>query len=184
MESGLVSELKHRQQRMTQLKTWIFASSNDAGKLLAPLLTRFTVIHLKPYTKEEIVEIADSVLNKDENIENLKNIEFDIDKTVPQASIDVNPKTIWSPNNKMVNVTITGSSSDDHLSKTTITVSDEYHLIEPIISGFGQTIQLEARRNGSDSDGRVYIIKVGVEDLAGNKKEAQVQVIVPHDQDR
>jgi ATP-dependent Lon protease len=37
--------------------------------LLAPLLTRFTVIHLKPYTKEEFVEIAVNVLNRDEGIE-------------------------------------------------------------------------------------------------------------------
>jgi holliday junction DNA helicase RuvB len=40
MESGLLSELKHRQQRKTQLKTWVFASANDEDKLLAPLLTR------------------------------------------------------------------------------------------------------------------------------------------------
>jgi holliday junction DNA helicase RuvB len=70
MESDLLSELKHRQQRMTQLKTWIFASANNAHKLLPPLLTRFTVIHLKPYTKKEFVEIAVNVLNKEENIEN------------------------------------------------------------------------------------------------------------------
>jgi 4-oxalocrotonate tautomerase len=63
MESGLLSEVNHRQQRMTQLKTWVFASANDADKLLAPLFTRFTVIHLKPYTKEEFVEIAVNVLN-------------------------------------------------------------------------------------------------------------------------
>ena len=47
MESGILSELKHRQKRMAQLKTWVFASTNNADKLLAPLLTRFTVIHLK-----------------------------------------------------------------------------------------------------------------------------------------
>jgi len=68
MESGLLSELKHSQQRMTQLKTWVFASANDADKLLAPLLTRFTIIHLKPYTKEEFVEIAVHVLDRDERI--------------------------------------------------------------------------------------------------------------------
>jgi hypothetical protein len=39
MESGLLSELKHRQQRMTQLKIWVFASANNADKLLVPLLT-------------------------------------------------------------------------------------------------------------------------------------------------
>jgi CCR4-NOT transcriptional regulation complex NOT5 subunit len=40
MESGLLSELKHRQKRMTQLKTWVFASANDVDKLLTPLLTK------------------------------------------------------------------------------------------------------------------------------------------------
>jgi MoxR-like ATPase len=70
MESGILSELKHKQQRMTQLKTWVFASANNADKLLPPLLTRFTVIHLKPYTKEDFEQIAINVLNKEENIEN------------------------------------------------------------------------------------------------------------------
>jgi len=69
MESGLLSELKHRQQRVTQLKTWVFASANNADKLLAPFLTRFTVIYLKPYTFEEFVEIAVQVLSREEVIE-------------------------------------------------------------------------------------------------------------------
>ena len=68
MESGLLSELKHRQQRTTQLKTWVFVSANNTDKLLPPLLTRFTVIHLKHYAREEFVEIAVSVL-RDEGIE-------------------------------------------------------------------------------------------------------------------
>ncbi len=54
MESGLLSELKHREQRTTQLKTW---------------LTRFSVIRLKSYTQEEFVEIVVKVLNRDEGIE-------------------------------------------------------------------------------------------------------------------
>jgi transcriptional regulator with AAA-type ATPase domain len=37
MESGILSELKHNQQRTTQLKTWIFASCNSTDKLLPPL---------------------------------------------------------------------------------------------------------------------------------------------------
>ena len=69
MESRLLSELKHRKQRMTQLKTWVFSSANNADILIAPLLTRFTVIHLKPYTKDEFVEIAINVLNRDERID-------------------------------------------------------------------------------------------------------------------
>jgi MoxR-like ATPase len=53
MESGILTELKHRQRRTTQLKTWVFASANDADKLLVPLLTRFTVIYLKSYSSME-----------------------------------------------------------------------------------------------------------------------------------
>ena len=51
--------------RMAQLKTWVFAIANNVDKLLAPLLTRFTVIHLKPYTFEEFVEIAVRVLSRE-----------------------------------------------------------------------------------------------------------------------
>ena len=38
-------------------------------KLLAPLLTRFSVIRLKSYTKEEFVEIVVKGLNRDKGIE-------------------------------------------------------------------------------------------------------------------
>ena len=69
-----------------------------------------------------------------------------------------------------------------YLFSKTFTVEDEYDLIEPPISDFNQTIKLEARREGSDLDGRVYAIKAVAEDLAGNKTEQQIQVIVPHDQ--
>jgi DNA polymerase III delta prime subunit len=58
MESGILSELKHKQRRTTQLKTWVFASCNSTDKLLPPLTTRFTVIHFKPYTEEEFGEIV------------------------------------------------------------------------------------------------------------------------------
>ena len=54
---------------MTQLKTWVFASANNTDKFLSTLLTRFTVIHLKPYSKEEFVEIAVNVLNRDEGFD-------------------------------------------------------------------------------------------------------------------
>ena len=64
MESGILSELKHRQQRTTQLKTWVFASANDADRLFTPFPT-----HLKPYTREEFVEIAVNILNRYERIE-------------------------------------------------------------------------------------------------------------------
>jgi MoxR-like ATPase len=69
MESGILSELKHNQQRTTQLKTWVFASCNGTDKLLLPLLTRFRDIHFKPYTEEEFVEIVVNVLDREEGVD-------------------------------------------------------------------------------------------------------------------
>ena len=69
MESGILSELKHNQQRTTQLKTWVFASCNSTDKLLSPLLTRFRDIHFKPYTEEEFVEIVVNVLDREEGVD-------------------------------------------------------------------------------------------------------------------
>lgn len=69
MESGILSELKHNQQRTTQLKTWVFASCNSTDKLLTPLVTRFRDIHFKPYTEEEFVEIVVNVLDREEGID-------------------------------------------------------------------------------------------------------------------
>jgi MoxR-like ATPase len=69
MESGILSELKHKQQRSTQIKTWVFASCNCTDKLLPPLLTRFRDIHFKPYTKEEFVEIVVNVLDREEGVD-------------------------------------------------------------------------------------------------------------------
>ena len=69
MESGILSELKHNQQRSTQLKTWVFASCNSTDKLLLPLLSRFRDIHFKPYTEEEFVEIVVSILDREEGVD-------------------------------------------------------------------------------------------------------------------
>jgi MoxR-like ATPase len=69
MESGILSELKHKQQRTTQLKTWVFASCNSTDKLLPPLLTRFRDIHFKLYTEVEFVEIVINVLDREEGVD-------------------------------------------------------------------------------------------------------------------
>jgi Holliday junction DNA helicase RuvB len=69
MESGILSELKHNQQRSTQLKTWVFASCKSTDKLLPPLLSRFRDFHFKPYTEEEFVEIVVNVLDREEGVD-------------------------------------------------------------------------------------------------------------------
>lgn len=134
------------------------------------------------FDQEGSYKITYQSFDKADNKGERKTIEFKIDKTMSTVFIDANPKTLWPPNGKMVDILVTGSALDENLYTTNFSVEDEYNRIEPVISGFGQTIQLEAKRDGVDIDGRIYILKVVAEDLAGNKTEKQVQVVVPHDQ--
>src|SRR5215207_1091773 len=69
MESGILTELKHKQRRTTQLKTWVFASCNSTDKLLPPLITRFRIMQFKPYTEEEFVNIVVNVLDREEGVD-------------------------------------------------------------------------------------------------------------------
>lgn len=132
--------------------------------------------------KEGATTITYYSIDEAGNIENQKIKEIKIDKTPPVVSINASPNSIWPPNGKMVDVKITGNSSDSHLKTTTFHIKDEYNQIQPPLSYFGQTIQLEAKRNGDDADGRAYTIQATAEDLASNKTQTTATVNVPHDQ--
>jgi len=108
---------------------------------------------------------------------------INIDRTSPVVNISANPECLWPPNKKMVDVKIDGSATDDisGIGSVTITVTDEYGVYNMAVPGFGSTIQLEAWREGTDSDGRIYTITVVVTDGAGNEATGTVNVTVPHD---
>ncbi len=81
-----------------------------------------------------------------------------------------------------MDVFVSGSVVEENLKNKTFQVVDEYGTAQPLITGFDTTIQLEAKRNGNDKDGRKYIIQATAEDKAGNAGEATTTVLVPHDQ--
>jgi len=58
METGIIAETKHMKTRNTQLKTWVFASSNQTNHMLTPLLSRFMVLHFKQYKYENFLDIS------------------------------------------------------------------------------------------------------------------------------
>jgi len=119
----------------------------------------------------------------DENIEEVEETEFNIDKTLPEVNLSLNPSLLWPPDGTLRDVKILGESSDNVLIKEVVfNVEDEYNEIEPAIIDFGDTVKLEARRKGDDLDGREYIIKVTAFDLAGNTSSSESAVLVPHDQ--
>lgn len=131
------------------------------------------------FTDEGSKSIEFYSVDKDENIEQIKSIEFNIDKTPPVADIHANPNILWSPNGEMVDIIITGWAQDES-SGTIVEVQDEYNEIGTKTVNFGDTIKLEASRRENDKDGRKY--KITVSDLAGNIAENTATVVVPHDQ--
>jgi MoxR-like ATPase len=76
MQSGIISETKVRKTRSTQLKTWVFATSNGTKKLSDALLSRFMVIELEKYSYEEFKDISVQLLINSEEVE------FDLANTI------------------------------------------------------------------------------------------------------
>jgi replication-associated recombination protein RarA len=64
METGIVSETKYGKTRLAQIKTSVFATSNNIKKLSAPLLSRFFIVELEPYTYEQFCDITKGLLSR------------------------------------------------------------------------------------------------------------------------
>lgn len=58
METGIIAETKFQKARNTQLKTWVFATSNATERMLTPLLSRFLILYFKPYKFESFKEVT------------------------------------------------------------------------------------------------------------------------------
>lgn len=62
METGIVSETKHRKNRSAQMKVSVFATSNNIKKISAPLQSRFFIVKIEPYTYEQFTETTEELL--------------------------------------------------------------------------------------------------------------------------
>jgi MoxR-like ATPase len=78
METGIVSETKHGKTRTIQMKTWVFASSNNITNITRPLKSRFFPIKFKPYTYEQFYDITVKLLKR-------QNIDEEIAKATADA---------------------------------------------------------------------------------------------------
>jgi Holliday junction DNA helicase RuvB len=82
MEGGIISETKHRKTRQIRLNTSVFAASNSTDNLFAPLLTRFSVLKLQPYSFEEFKQITRRILFREGGID--------------AATSDIISDTVWN----------------------------------------------------------------------------------------
>ncbi len=107
----------------------------------------------------------------------------------PTVEVSASPSSLWPPNGKMAEITVSGSiilQDNCTLPGTSYSIVDEYGELstnDPIEIGltsgtFNFQVYLEASRRGDDLDGRLYTIKIETQDGG----VATVPVIVPHDQ--
>lgn len=101
----------------------------------------------------------------------------------PEVTISADPKLIWPPNKKLVPITLSGNvvTFGSDIKDVTISIADEYGKYNQQGLKFGDTVLLEAWREGNDMDGRMYTITAVVTDQAGNRTTRSTTVVVPHD---
>ncbi|MEJ7699249.1 MAG: Ig-like domain repeat protein [Pyrinomonadaceae bacterium] len=143
-------------------------------------------------SNEGITNIQYRSTDRAGNVETIKNITIQIDKTASTITLTANPSTIRSPNGKPVTVQLRGTGSDavSGLASVSYTVTDEYGTSLSIptrtLSGnsanWTDSIDLEASRRGDDLDGRLYRITATITDMAGNTSTATADIVVAHDQ--
>jgi hypothetical protein len=118
---------------------------------------------------------------------------YAVDTMPPTVAAMADPPVLKPPNGQLRPVTINGSAADDGSgvagTEGTYEVVDEYGLVKPrgtfrvgASGAFSFVVSLEASRRGSDTDGRLYRVRVTVRDVCGNATTATVNIVVPHDE--
>jgi MoxR-like ATPase len=79
IETGIVSEIKHNKTRSVDIKTSVFATSNDIGKIIPPFQSRFFIVQLGPYTYEQFFDIIVKLLTSGQH---------NIDEEIARATAD------------------------------------------------------------------------------------------------
>jgi hypothetical protein len=116
-------------------------------------------------------------------------VEDTIAPVIVSASAD--PKVLWPPNHKMINVNVTAKVEDacGHTTWKIVSVKSSQPTsgkgdVTPTdfkITG-DHTVSLRAERTGKDKNGRVYSITIQAVDESGNKSLRKVVTVkVPHD---
>jgi MoxR-like ATPase len=83
METGIVSETKHKKTRSMEINTYVFATSNNIEKIISPLQSRFFTVKLESYTYEQFYEISVRLLTCDQ---------YNVDEEIAKATADA----VWN----------------------------------------------------------------------------------------
>jgi replication-associated recombination protein RarA len=91
IETGVVSETKHNKTRSIEIKTSVFATSNNIEKIIDPLKSRFFIVKLQSYTYEQFSDITIRLLTSGQH-----NIDEEIAKSTANA--------VWSTSSTARNI--------------------------------------------------------------------------------
>lgn len=160
--------------------------STDGGASWQPYAGSFAI------SQEGTTTILYRSTDRAGNVETTRSLTIKLDKTAPTIQLSATPSIIQGNNGKPIAVTISGSGADavSGLASVSYVVSDEYGTPLGIptrtLSGqsavWTETLNLEARRNGNDLDGRRYLVTATITDAAGHTATATTEILVPHDQ--
>lgn len=137
-------------------------------------------------------------INDGVNADVTSDIEVSVtDSTTPTLSPVPDKSILWPSNHKMVAITIEANAQDNTGGPAALTASVSSNepdsglwdgdigpdWTEPIINQSTGiiTLRLRAERDGS-GNGRIYTITVTATDESNNSSNAQLEIIVPHDQ--
>ncbi|HWN10274.1 MAG TPA: family 10 glycosylhydrolase [Pyrinomonadaceae bacterium] len=159
--------------------------STDGGQTWQPYGGTFTV------ESEGTITLLYRSTDRAGNSENPSSITFKIDTIAPVLTLSATPSVIWPANNKTVNVRIDGTGTDatSGLASVSYVITDEYGMplslppreLTGNSSAWIESLAVEARRLGSDRDGRTYTVIATLTDVAGNTTTATTTILVPHD---
>lgn len=159
--------------------------STDSGQTWQPYSGPFT------FNIEGITTLLYQSLDRGGNTEPVKSIVLKVDTSAPILALTATPSVIWPVTGEMINVKIdaNGSDSVSGLASVSYVISDEYGspLTLPVRSltgssaNWNETLAVEAWRDGTDLNGRVYVVTATLTDVAGNTINATVNILVPHD---
>jgi uncharacterized lipoprotein YddW (UPF0748 family) len=126
------------------------------------------------------------------NTETPKSIILKVDTGAPVLTLSATPAVIWPANNQIVNVAIDGTGTDSvsGLASVSYDITDEYgapinlplRTLTGSSTSWSEALAVEARREGTDKDGRTYVVVATLTDVAGNSASATIRIVVPHDQ--
>lgn len=160
--------------------------STDGGATWQPYSGSFI------FSTEGVTTILYRSVDRAANSETASSITLKIDTSAPVLALTATPSVIWPVTTETVNVRIDGNGNDlfSGLAAVSYVVTDEYGtpLTLPVrslsgnSSSWNETLTVEARREGTDLDGRLYVVVATLTDVAGNTTTISTNILVPHDQ--